>query len=144
MTVHVGTIGWSYSFWKPNFYPQKLASKDFLSYYSNKIDTVEVDNSFYRIPTAKAVTDWKNQTPEGFVFSFKFPQVITHVKLLKDCEQETRVFLERVGLMVKSWGFCFCSFHPFSVNNTFRCLRLTSKLCPKTAATRWKSATRAY
>jgi uncharacterized protein YecE (DUF72 family) len=70
--LHLGTIGWSYNFWKGPFYPQKTPSKDFLTYYSSKFDTVEVDNTFYRIPSEQAVTKWKNQTPEGFLFSFKF------------------------------------------------------------------------
>jgi uncharacterized protein YecE (DUF72 family) len=74
MTIRVGTIGWSYSFWKPNFYPPKVASKDFLKYYSSKFGTVEVDNTFYRIPTAKAVTDWKNKPHRDSFSPSNFPK----------------------------------------------------------------------
>ena len=52
--LHLGTIGWSYNFWKGNFYPSKTASKDFLAYYATKFNTVEVDSTFYRIPTQQA------------------------------------------------------------------------------------------
>jgi uncharacterized protein YecE (DUF72 family) len=72
--LHLGTIGWSYSFWKGSFYPEKTASKDFLAYYSTKFNTVEADSTFYRIPTLQTVTNWKQQVPDGFLFSLKFPR----------------------------------------------------------------------
>jgi uncharacterized protein YecE (DUF72 family) len=109
---HVGTMGWSFSFWKPNFYPQDLPSKDFLSYYAKHLDTVEVDSTFYRIPRRQTVTEWKQQTPDGFLFSLKFPQKITHVKMLKDAEDETRVFLERVDLLEEKLGVLLLQFPP--------------------------------
>ncbi len=112
MTLRVGTIGWSYSFWKPSFYPEKLASKDFLTYYASHFGSVEVDSTFYRIPTAKTVTEWQKQTPSSFMFSLKFPQQITHVKMLKDCQQETKVFLERVALLGEKLGVLLLQFPP--------------------------------
>ncbi len=111
--VHVGTMGWSYGFWKGNFYPEELDAKGFLSYYSKKFDTVEADNTFYRIPRQQTVLDWKKQTPDEFVFSLKFPQQITHVKMLKDCEEETRVFLERVELLEEKLGPLLLQLPPF-------------------------------
>jgi uncharacterized protein YecE (DUF72 family) len=113
MSLYAGTIGWSYSFWKGGFYPEKIASKDFLNFYSSKFKTVEVDNTFYRIPTAKAVLEWKRQTPENFKFSLKFPGLITHVKMLKDCEEQTRVFLERATLLEEKLGVLLLQFPPF-------------------------------
>ena len=110
--LHLGTIGWSYSFWKGPFYPQKTPSKDFLSFYSTKFDTVEVDNTFYRIPSEQAVTKWKNQTPEGFLFSFKFPSVITHIKMLRECERETILFLQRTALLGSKLGALLLQFPP--------------------------------
>jgi uncharacterized protein YecE (DUF72 family) len=112
MRFHVGTMGWSYSFWKGNFYPETLTSNTFLAYYAKHFDTVEVDSTFYRIPRMQSVVDWKEQTPEGFLFSLKFPQVITHVKMLKDCQQETAVFLERVTLLEKKLGALLLQFPP--------------------------------
>ncbi len=110
--LHLGTIGWSYSFWKGKFYPKNLASKDFLAYYATKLDTVEVDSSFYRIPNQQAVTNWKNQTPESFKFSLKFPSIITHIKMLKDCERETSLFLERTSLLGEKLGPLLLQFPP--------------------------------
>jgi len=111
--VHVGTMGWSYDFWKGSFYPENLDSSKFLAYYSSKFDTVEVDYTFYRIPRKETVTSWKEQTPKGFVFSLKFPRVITHFNMLKDCEEETRVFLERAELLQEKLGALLLQF-PFS------------------------------
>ena len=110
--LHLGTIGWSYSFWKSSFYPAKAVSKDFLSYYATKFDTVEVDSTFYRIPTLQAVTNWRNQTPPNFIFSLKFPNVITHVKMLKDCQRETNLFLERASVLGEKLGALLLQFPP--------------------------------
>lgn len=104
MTVYAGTIGWSYNFWKGPFYPTKLANTKLLSFYSTQFNTVEVDNTFYRIPNPQNVLNWKQQTPDNFVFSLKFPNLITHVKMLKDCQRETTLFLERAQLLGKKLG----------------------------------------
>jgi len=110
--LHLGTLGWSYNFWKGSFYPSKTASKDFLAYYATQFDTVEVDSTFYRIPTTQAITNWKNQTPRSFTFSLKFPGVITHVKMLKDCQRETSLFLERTKLLGEKLGPLLLQFPP--------------------------------
>jgi uncharacterized protein YecE (DUF72 family) len=104
MTVYAGTIGWSYNFWKGTFYPTKLPNTNLLSFYSTQFNTVEVDNTFYRIPNPQNVLNWKQQTPDNFVFSLKFPNLITHVKMLKDCQRETTIFIERVQLLDKKLG----------------------------------------
>jgi|SRR5208283_553205 len=110
--LHVGTIGWSYNFWRGIFYPNKTASKDFLAYYATKFNTVEVDNTFYRIPNPQAVTNWREQTPDGFRFALKFPAVITHVKMLKDSQRETDLFLERTKLLGEKLGPLLLQFPP--------------------------------
>lgn len=139
--VHVGTMGWSYDFWKGSFYPENLDSSKFLAYYSSKFDTVEVDSTFYRIPKEQTVLGWKEQTPKGFVFSLKFPRVITHVKTLKDCEEETRVFLERAELWGKSLGhFCF-NFRSRSALNVFLFLKSFWEICQTSIVTSWKLET---
>jgi uncharacterized protein YecE (DUF72 family) len=111
-SLHLGTIGWSYSFWKGSFYPNKTASKDFLGYYATRFDTVEVDSTFYRIPTMQAITNWKDQTPPGFIFSLKFPGQITHVKMLRDCQKETSFFLDRTKLLGEKLGPLLLQFPP--------------------------------
>ena len=130
--LHLGTIGWSYNFWKGNFYPNKTASRAFLSYYATKFDTVEVDSTFYRIPTEQAITNWKNQTPKNFMFSLKFPSIITHIKMLKDCERETNVFLERTKLLGEKLGPLLLQFPPtFGINHLYELDDFLRKL-PKT------------
>jgi uncharacterized protein YecE (DUF72 family) len=91
-------------FGKSTIYPQKTVPKDFLAFYSSRFDTVEVNNTFYRIPNAQVITNWKNQTPNGFQFSLKFPKVITQIKMLKDCQRETTLFLERSKLLEQKLG----------------------------------------
>ncbi len=110
--LHLGTIGWSYNFWKGKFYPNKTAPKDYLAYYSSQFNTVEVDSTFYRIPTQPTVTNWKQITPENFLFSLKFPQLITHIKMLRNCQYETDVFLERVNLLGEKLGVLLLQFPP--------------------------------
>jgi uncharacterized protein YecE (DUF72 family) len=102
--VHVGTMGWSYDFWRGSFYPKDLESENFLSEYAKHFHTVEVDNTFYRIPRKDSVENWRDETPADFVFSVKFPRRITHEKMLKDCEEITKVFLERVSLLGDKLG----------------------------------------
>ena len=110
--LHLGTIGWSYNFWRGKFYPNKIVSKDYLPYYAQQFNTVEVDSTFYRIPTQQTVENWRAQTPEGFLFSLKFPQIITHVKALRDCWGETEVFLARAGLLGDKLGALLLQFPP--------------------------------
>ncbi len=97
--IHVGTMGWSYSFWVGSFYPKGLRSTEYLKEYSKHFDTVEVDNTFYRIPSEATLEKWKEQTPEDFLFSAKFPQVITHRKMLRDCEQDLEFFIKRISML---------------------------------------------
>jgi uncharacterized protein YecE (DUF72 family) len=130
--LHLGTIGWSYSFWKGNFYPNKIASKDFLAYYASKFSSVEVDSTFYRIPNRQAVANWREQTPGGFSFSLKFPGVITHVKMLKDCQSETELFLERTRMLREKLGPLLLQFPPsFGVERLSSLVDFLRKL-PKT------------
>ncbi len=112
MAVYAGTIGWSYNFWKGSFYPAKLANNKLLSYYATQFNTVEVDNTFYRIPNPQTMLNWKQQTPSNFIFALKFPNLITHVKMLKDCQRETALFLERAQLLKEKLGPMLLQFPP--------------------------------
>ena len=82
--MNIGCSGWSYEGWKGNFYPKKMENKDYLSYYSKLFKFVEVDSTYYHIPSRSTVRGWKDKTPEDFKFSLKFPKVITHEKKLED------------------------------------------------------------
>jgi uncharacterized protein YecE (DUF72 family) len=129
--LHLGTIGWSYDFWKGPFYPAKTASKNFLVYYSSQFNTVEVDSTFYRMPSPQTVENWRVQTPEGFRFSLKFSQLITHVKALKDCQRETAAFLERAELLGEKLGPMLLQFPPTFTATRFPDLAEYLKQLPK-------------
>jgi uncharacterized protein YecE (DUF72 family) len=76
--VRIGTSGFAYKDWLGNFYPQFLPSADFLQFYASKFHTVEIDSTYYRIPSVSMVDRWAKVTPDGFLFTAKFPRVVTH------------------------------------------------------------------
>lgn len=125
-------MGWSYGFWKGIFYPDKMPAKNFLSYYSQHFDSVEVDSTFYRIPRAQTMLDWKEQTPQNFVFSLKFPKRITHEKMLVDCQEETQVFLERAALLKEKLGALLIQLPPMFRQQHFDELSKFITKLPKT------------
>jgi uncharacterized protein YecE (DUF72 family) len=92
-------MGWSYNFWVNNFYPKGLKPNQFLAEYSKHFSAVEVDSTFYGIPSEKTLTVWNEETPTEFLFSLKFPKTVTHDKMLKDCENTVEFFLKRISLM---------------------------------------------
>lgn len=108
--IHIGTMGWSYSFWVNSFYPKRLKRSQFLTEYSKHFGTVEVDNTFYRVPSENTLTSWKEQTPNYFLFSFKFPRVVTHDKMLENCEDYVEFFLKRISLMKEKLGVLLLQF----------------------------------
>jgi uncharacterized protein YecE (DUF72 family) len=81
--LFVGTSGFGYPSWKPEFYPAELKQKEFLRYYATRLSSVEINNTFYRMPTEKLLRSWLAETAESFVLSLKAPQRITHVARLK-------------------------------------------------------------
>jgi uncharacterized protein YecE (DUF72 family) len=129
--VHVGTMGWSYNFWQGSFYPTGMKSSEFLSEYSGHFDTVEVDNTFYRVPSVETLENWKSQTPAGFMFSAKFPQNITHRKMLKDCEQDVQFFIERISMFQDRLGPLLLQLPPAFGSKQFYLLRDFLSLLPK-------------
>jgi len=84
MNLWVGTSGYSYDEWKGPFYPEDLPASKMLHYYSRRLNSVEINNTFYRMPTPKLIAGWAEQVPERFSFVLKAPQRITHRKKLKD------------------------------------------------------------
>lgn len=95
--VHIGTSGWSYDHWTGTFYPQELPSERRLSEYARWFDSAEINNSFYNLPSARALHDWREAVPPRFVFTAKGSRYLTHMKKLKDPEQGVGRFLERIG-----------------------------------------------
>jgi uncharacterized protein YecE (DUF72 family) len=100
MRFIVGTSGYSYKEWKGTFYPNKLPQKEMLSFYARQFSTVEINNTFYQMPSEGVVESWTQQTPDSFRFVLKAPQSITHRKRLKNVEEETDHLL-RVASVLK-------------------------------------------
>jgi uncharacterized protein YecE (DUF72 family) len=102
--LYVGTSGYSYKEWKGSFYPEKLAAKDMLPYYAERLKAVELNNTFYRLPKREMVESWKNQVPDKFRFSLKASQRITHFKRLKEAEDVTKYMLDTVTALEDRLG----------------------------------------
>jgi uncharacterized protein YecE (DUF72 family) len=82
--VHIGTSGWHYAHWRGPFYPERLKPDKMLAWYAERFDTVEINNSFYRLPTTDALETWRRETPTDFCFAMKASRYITHNRKLKD------------------------------------------------------------
>ncbi len=94
MRVHVGTSGYNYPEWRGAFYPDDLPAKRMFAYYAGRFTTVEINYTFYRMPTAKTTDAWREQAPAGFTYALKAFRRITHERRLSDCADEVRVFCE--------------------------------------------------
>jgi uncharacterized protein YecE (DUF72 family) len=94
MTVWVGTSGWQYRDWRGCFYPQKLAQKAWLEHYVERFRTVEVNNTFYRLPPRETFAAWAQRVPDDFVMVLKLSRYLSHIKRLKDPEEPVQRFLE--------------------------------------------------
>jgi uncharacterized protein YecE (DUF72 family) len=94
--ILIGCSGWSYADWEGPFYPEGMASADYLGWYADRFPIVEVDSTFYAIPSKGSVEGWRRKTPAGFQFALKVPQVITHQKQLKGCEAEVDAFVAAI------------------------------------------------
>ena len=112
-SLFAGTSGWAYPSWKPSFYPPKLASNKFLQYYATRLNSVELNYTFRRFVTEKLLAGWIAATPDGFRFSVKAHQTITHVKRLRDTEEFTRSFLASLQPLAES----IRDHHPVSGEN---------------------------
>src|SRR6516165_2544554 len=120
MRVLVGTSGYSYKEWKGPFYPNEVPAKGFLRYYAERFPTVEINNTFYRMPTAKLAQGWASEVPEGFAFAVKAPQRITHIAKLKDAEKAVEGFVSAVGGMGARLGPLLFQLPPFLRKDTAR------------------------
>jgi uncharacterized protein YecE (DUF72 family) len=99
--VHAGTSGWAYSSWKPDFYPAKLASTKFLSYYATRLNSVEVNYTFRSFPTERLLKGWMDATPAGFKFALKAHQSITHAKRLRGAAESVAKFVSSLQPLEK-------------------------------------------
>lgn len=99
MTINIGTSGWHYAHWKGNFYPADVRAANYLEFYNQRFSTVEVNNSFYRLPSEEALRSWAETVPEDFRFAVKASRFITHNKKLKDATQSFGTFFERIKIL---------------------------------------------
>jgi len=100
--IRVGTSGFSYTEWRGAFYPEKLPAKQYLSFYGQHFETTEINASFYRIPRRTTTEGWYAEVPAGFAFTLKLSQRITHIKRLRDVDQEMTWFMDAaLGLQDK-------------------------------------------
>jgi uncharacterized protein YecE (DUF72 family) len=103
--AHIGTSGWNYKhWWNGEFYPQELRPADWLRYFVKHFDTVEINNSFYRLPSEEAFQSWRSQVPQNFVFAVKASRFLTHIKRLKDPEEPLRLFFSRAKFLKDRLG----------------------------------------
>jgi uncharacterized protein YecE (DUF72 family) len=93
--ARIGTSGWVYPHWRGVFYPEDLPQSQWFTHYACYFDTVEINNTFYRLPQESAFDRWRDQAPEGFVYAVKASRYITHFKHLKDCAESIERLLSR-------------------------------------------------
>jgi uncharacterized protein YecE (DUF72 family) len=94
MNIHVGTSGYNYPEWRGTFYPADLPAKGMFDYYAARFRTVEINYTFYRMPTAKTADAWAAQAPDGFTYTLKSPRRITHDRRLQDCADSVALFCD--------------------------------------------------
>jgi uncharacterized protein YecE (DUF72 family) len=111
--LRIGASSWSAPSWEGVFYPSGMPPSDYLTHYAARYDTVEVDATFYRIPEETMVDAWRRRTPSGFVFAAKFPQLITHEKLLEGCAAERDAFLRAMDRLGDRLGPLLLQFRYF-------------------------------
>jgi uncharacterized protein YecE (DUF72 family) len=117
--IRLGTSSWTGEGWVGSFYPANAKPQDFLQFYATKFDTVEIDSTFYRVPSAKTVEQWRERTPKGFTLSAKLPSVITHEKMLLDAEDDLKTFLKVMDLLGDKLGPLLLQF-PYFNRSRFR------------------------
>jgi uncharacterized protein YecE (DUF72 family) len=102
--VRIGCSGWQYKHWRGDFYPAKLPVSRWLTYYAERFDTVEINNSFYRLPDAETFAAWRSRVPTRFVYAVKASRFLTHMKKLKDPHDPLRLFFSRARHLGRALG----------------------------------------
>jgi uncharacterized protein YecE (DUF72 family) len=131
MIVRVGTSGYSYKEWKGSFYPDDLPAAKMLPYYAERFDSVEINNTFYRMPDEKIVAKWATQVPDAFTFVLKAPQRITHQKRLVGTEDDVRHLFEVVALLGEKLGPVLFQLPPFSRKDAAKLRDFVAALPPE-------------
>jgi uncharacterized protein YecE (DUF72 family) len=104
MEIHVGTSGFAHKEWKGRFYPEKISPGDMLRYYAERLNTVEINNTFYHMPKESVLLSWAEQVPDDFVFALKAPQIITHVRRLRNVFEQTEYLFRSLSVLDRKLG----------------------------------------
>ena len=118
MRLICGTSGYSYKEWKGSFYPEKLPASKMLEFYASRFNGVEINNTFYRMPEAKTLDRWRQETPPGFVFVLKAPQRITHQKKLAGAADDVAYFLDIARSLGEKLGPVLVQLPPYLRKDT--------------------------
>ena len=111
--VYIGTSGWSYKAWEKAFYPHALPKKQQFQFYATQFPTVEINLTFYRLPTPNMVHGWREKAPPGFVYAIKGSRYITHMKKLQNLYQAVDRFFEHIEPLKKQIGVILWQLPPF-------------------------------
>ncbi len=131
MIFHVGTSGYGYKEWKGIFYPEKISPKEMLRFYGERLNAVEINYTFYHMPTEKILVPWAEQVPDDFSFALKAPQVITHLKQLRNVEEEIDYFFRTVAILGGKLGAVLFQFpKSFHARKNFSALEEFLPLIP--------------
>ncbi len=118
-TALIGVSGWQYPDFAERFYPEGMAKNEQLNYFASQFSTVEVNNTFYQLPSVRTVNNWRKTVPDDFTFAVKASRYITHMKNLLEPEETLPVFLERIALFGEQCGPILFQLPPqWGVNET--------------------------
>jgi uncharacterized protein YecE (DUF72 family) len=130
MRIYIGTSGFSYAPWRGSFYPEKLPATKMLAYYAERLDAVEINNTFYRMPSPDMLGKWAAETPSGFRFVLKSPRRITHEKKLADVADSLTRLREAAGALGERLGPVLFQLPPFMKLDLPRLQRFVAELPP--------------
>ena len=128
--IHIGTSGWNYPHWRGAFYPQDLPQSKWLPYYSERLPSVEINNTFYKLPERSTLKQWKAVVPDSFLFAVKASRYITHMKKLKDPEHSTKRFFRRIETLEDKLGPVLFQLPPRWKRNPQRLVGFLEQLPP--------------
>jgi len=125
---YIGTSGWHYEHWRGLYYPEGLPKSKWLQFYARQFNTVELNNSFYHLPSEKAFSTWRDFAPDNFVFAVKVSRFITHIKRLKNLGSAVENFLSRATFLQNKLGPLLYQLPPNMKRND-EILRISSLPC---------------
>ena len=128
--IYIGTSGWVYKDWQKHFYPANIPARAHFQYYATQFPTVEINATFYRLPTLKMVKGWRDKAPPGFVFAVKGSRFITHILKISGASKGLRKYFSRIKPMQKRIGPILWQLPPFMKNSPKR-LEKFLKILPK-------------